>query len=980
MTRCKIARICCGLLLGCLLPAVASAQSTIAGLVTDATGGVLPGVTVEAASPALIERVRSVTTDAEGRYSIVNVRPGTYAVTFTLTGFASVRREGIQVESNASVPINAELRVGAVEETITVSGETPVVDIQTVTRRETINREQMEVLPTTRNAAHMMQLIPGVRPVLTTGRAGLQGATENVFVTGRGLTMYETRWYVDGLDARTGNLDGLALLRLNDAMVQETTYTTSSQSIESPTGGVSINLIPRDGGNRFSGSIVALGNMASWAGDNRREDWKELGVDPTSLGVNSDAGVAVGGPIKRDRLWFYSSLRHQTTNQLQADQYDYEPGVRDEKNWYLQEPLPGWDQLVEKSKNLQPSLRLTGQLATGQKLTAHYDRTFNKDFFSDPSLYIWNPWTSKDWIAQMKYTSTISSRLLLDAGWSGVSYWHNKERPPLYAADKYSPKWYATAPKRDLVTGRQLWDTYTNADERHAFRNTFQSTMAYVTGSHSFKGGLQVGNAFSHRRDDFNGNLIARYRNGAADSVLAYNHPAYSHGIVNLELGVFAGDTWTLNRLTLTGGVRFDHWDGGINEYTTPAGRFVKERHQPEYHVPLQKNVSARVGATYDLFGGARTALKFGFGKYLANIGTRAGEAVNAQNSATQVLTWVDANLDGVATDNEIENIQTVAPNFYNGIIPQRYDPNFEREYNYETMFGVQHQLRPGLAVNAMVYRRQRYNIQVQDRTAVSNKDYFEYNVVTPALPANEQGASAPGSVVTIYNLPNELRAVYNNSPVVIRTESNAAINRFVYNGIEFSFDGRVPGGARAQGGWSFEKNVNVACATISNPNLLRFCDESKLDIPFRHEFKLSGTQPLPGGVDASLAFQSVAGLPRPITWAVSRTIRYATNCVGPCRPGDLVVNNPQLNAPAVTLAISAPGNTFYDRYTDLTLGVSRQFAVGRGRLRVAFDVFNVLNDSAVITSANEVSSTAYGIPSVTHEPRVYRVQARYSF
>ena len=981
MRRCELARICGAVLLGCLLPAIASAQSTIAGQVTDATGGVLPGVTVEASSPALIERVRSVASDAEGRYAIVDVRPGTYTITFTLTGFTSVRREGVQVESNATVPINAELRVGAVEETITVSGETPVVDIQTIARRETINREQAEVLPTTRNAAHMMQLIPGVRPVLTNGRAGLQGATENVFLTGRGLGQYETRWNVDGMDSRTGNLDGLANLRLNDAMVEETTFTTSSQGIESPTGGVSLNMIPRDGGNRFSGSFVGLGNPSSWVGDNTREEWKALDLDPTSLGTNTDGSVAVGGPIKRDRLWFYSSIRRQSTNQLQADEYDFDPVNRNDSNWFVLDPLPTWHQLEEKTTNVNASGRLTAHLSQGQKLTAYYDRTFNKDFFSDPALYTWQPWTSADFLAQAKYTNTVSSRLLFDAGWSGVSYKHIKTRPPIYAAEKYTPKWYATAPKNDLTTGRSLYGAYTAAsDNRWAFRNTLQSTVNYITGSHSAKGGVQIGNAYSHRHDDFNGNLIARYRNGVADSVLAYNHPAWSHGIVNLDLGLYAGDTWTLKRLTVNGGIRYDHWDGGIEEYTTPAGRFVKERFQPEYHIPVQNNISARVGATYDLFGGARTALKFGFGKYIANLGVRAGEAVNAQNQATQALTWNDADRNGVATDNELENIQTVNPNFYNGIIASRYDPGFEREYNYERMLGIQHQLKPGLAVNAMYYHRQRYNIQVSDRTAVSLKDYFPYNVVTPALPAQEEGALAPGSVVTIYNLPNELRSVYAGSPIVIRTEKNSDVNRFVYDGLEFSFDGRIPGGGRAQGGWTLEKNINVACASTSNPNTLRFCDESQLGLPFRHEFKLAGTQPIHGLVDVSVALQSVAGLARPITWAVSRTIRYAANCPGACRPGDFVVNGPQLNGPAVTLAIAPPGNTFFDRYTDLTLGISRQINVGRSRLRVALDVFNALNDSAVITSTNEVSSTNYGVPSVTHEPRVFRVQARYSF
>ena len=977
MKRYEIGRIGCALLLGLLLPAAASAQSTIAGMVTDATGGVLPGVTVEAASPALIEKVRAVTTDAEGRYSIVDVRPGTYTVTFTLTGFTTVRREGIQVESNVNVPISAELRVGAVEETITVSGETPVVDIQTVARRETINREQIEVLPTTRNAAHMLQLQPGVRAVLTNGRAGLQGATENVFVTGRGLTMYDTLWFVDGMDARTGNLSGLANLRLNDAMVEETTFTTSGSSIESPTGGVSLNLIPRDGGNRFSGNFVALGNFKSWVGNNLSQELIDRGATvTTTLGANSDGSLAAGGPITRDRLWFYTAWRHQSTSQFQGDEYTYQPGVRDESNWFLQEPLSSWEQLEELSANHNMSLRLTSHLSQGQKLTAYYDRTFNRDSYNDIAGFIWQPWSSSDYLGQLKYTNTVSSKLLFEAGYSFVSYSHHKTIAPLLDAPRFSDQWIATAVRQDLNTGRQLFEEYLDFDNRFSKRRTFSSGLTYVTGSHSLKTGIQMGNAFSDTHRDINGAAVYRYRTGVSDSITAYNHPAWARGDVDLDLGVYAGDTWSIKRLTLTGGARFDHFDAGIHAYGVPAGRFVKLRDLPAYQAPIQNNVSARIGATYDLFGGAKTALKFSYGKYLANLGELVGEAVNPASQQTTTLTWNDGNKDGIAQDSELENIATVNPNFYNGIIPTSYDPNWKREYNYEMTFGAQHQLRPGLAVNAMFYHRQRYNLQVSDRTAVRLSDYFPVDVAAPGVPSE---GLAP-SVITVYNLPNELRAVYNSSPVVIRAEENSDISRTVYTGIEFSLDGRLPGGGRMSGGLSLERTVNVACALQSNKNLQRNCDESRFDIPLRPEFKLTGVQPVPGGFDASIALNSVAGLARPVLWNVTRTLRYSATCTGPCRPGDLVINNPPLNAPTIALNLADPGTSFLDRYTDLTIGVSRVFNLPKGRIRAGLDVFNSLNGSAVITQTTDTASTSYGTPSVTQEPRVFRATVRYQF
>ena len=971
MRRLEIGRLCCGLALGCLWPTVASAQSTIAGLVTDATGGVLPGVTVEAASPALIEKVRSVSTDGEGRYAIIDLRPGVYTVSFTLQGFNSVRREAIEVVSNVSVPINAEMRVGAVEETITVTAETPVVDVQSVARRSTIDREQLETLPITRNPAQMLALAPGVKVSLAQGRAGVNGATENVFVGGRGLTMFDTRWNLDGMDVRSGNLSGLANLRLNDAMVEETVFETFGASIESATGGVSLNQIPRDGGNRFSGQAFLGGNLESWVGDNLSQELKDQGIKAaTTVGPNRDFSIAFGGPVKRDRLWFYGSWRSQRTQQYQADLYDQQAGIRDESNWWFQNPLPTWKQFYEYTPNQNYSLRLTSHLAQGQKLTAHYDRMFTSLKKSDPYAYWWDQFHSLDYMGQVKYTNTMSSRLLVDSGLSMTSYEHHGVDPVTMSHPRYSPGWYATAVRRDLETGRELYGHQLAKDARNAKRHAFSTNLTYVTGSHAFKTGVQIGDASDSDGSEWNGDITQLYRNGVPDSVLAHNSPTRNDSNMDLELGLYAGDTWTLKKLTLTGGVRFDRWEGSIHEYVLPAGRFVKERHQPEYVAPAQSDVSGRIGATYDVFGNARTAVKASFGKYLANVGTQNLRASNPQLEVTQSLVWfADTNGDRLAQDNEIESIQAINPGFYNGQPRTSLDPNWEREYMYQASLGVQHQLVAGLGVSAMYFRTNRRNIQWTDRTAISVSDYVPVDVVTP-----------DGEVITVHNLPTDaLRTAYASSPTLFRTDGDADSRRIDYEGVELSVNGRLPGGGRATVGWSFEKNTTISCGDqIDNPNLARFCDAPQ---PFRHEFKVQFTQQLPFGIDASATMNSMAGLPLPETWTISRTLRYATNCTGPCRPGDFVINNPRLGLPNIALALVAPGAKFYDRYTDLGIGLGRVFRMGNRTLRAGVSIFNAINHMAFITQGtNRAAPTSFGRPTITQEPRVFQASLRYSF
>ena len=213
----------------------------------------LPGVTVEASSPALIEKVRSAVTDAAGRYAIVDLRPGTYAVTFSLPGFATVRREGIVLEGAFTAQVNAELRVGALEETVTVSGQTPVVDVQSVRQQTVINRELLDVLPTSRTLLGRASVLPG----LTTNRT----AAAQVLMSVHGSPSGDAYTYLDGVRSGHVLLGGGAVSggpgssQFVDSAQTEVTFDTGAQSAEMQVGGVRMNAIPKEGGNTFAGSV-----------------------------------------------------------------------------------------------------------------------------------------------------------------------------------------------------------------------------------------------------------------------------------------------------------------------------------------------------------------------------------------------------------------------------------------------------------------------------------------------------------------------------------------------------------------------------------------------------------------------------------------------------------------------------------------------------------------------------------------------------
>ena len=235
-----------------LLPVTASAQSAIAGLVTDQSGAILPGVSVEASSAVLIEKTRTVVTDDQGRYRIVDLRPGVYKLTFTLSGFSAVTRDGVELPSNFVASVNASLKVGALEESVTVSGASPLVDVQQASKTQVLTRDVIDSLPTTRNVMSVGILVPGIR--FATPDIGGSRAMEQPQMRVHGINGRETMQLVDGMPVNS-NEDCVCLGYFDDALQSEVSVTTSALPAENAAGGIRLNSIPKDGGNIFSGAI-----------------------------------------------------------------------------------------------------------------------------------------------------------------------------------------------------------------------------------------------------------------------------------------------------------------------------------------------------------------------------------------------------------------------------------------------------------------------------------------------------------------------------------------------------------------------------------------------------------------------------------------------------------------------------------------------------------------------------------------------------
>ena len=946
-----------------LVPAVAAAQSTISGVVTDPSGAVLPGVTVEAASPALIEKTRAVTSDDQGRYSIVDLRPGVYTVSFSLQGFSTISREGIQVTANVTVPLNAELRVGSVAETITVTGATPMVDVQQAAQRQVLGREQLDILPTARSFLSTGVVMPAAK-ISRPDMGGIQVGQAS-YLSARGRSSNDNAVEVDGIDVRISN--GVSQSGYNNfAMVQDVTYQTSAIGPDSNGGGVRINMIPRDGGNLFAGELFVGGSFDGWQKDNLTPQLRAAGLrSADALQHLIEVTPALGGPILKDKLWFFGSAKYSEVKVHPA-------GAR-----YFATDEPGYT--TNNLHNL--SGRVTWQVTPRNKVSGFIDRWFKSQdhtitFTAGDGFAPGVDWATatstypahNSFLGYAKWTSPLTNRLLVEAGVSAVHFPTEFGTPlPGIVKEFGTPEWYAGALKRDVVLNTFVGQANFSSQFARQPSYALSSSASYVTGSHNAKVGVYYRYANSDSEaPGANAHLTQQYTNRVASSVLVYALPHRVSTSID-EFAVYAMDSWVLRRLTLTGGLRLDRFGGRVNPMSLPGGRFVGARSFGELHpVEAFTDLSPRLSAVYDLFGNAKTALKFSASKYLTPLSVFFFNPFAPNSVAADPRVWLDTDLtpgsntpsgrvlptnnDNIAQDNEIGPTQ----NRRFGLAPeQRADPDLQREYSWDYSASVQHEIIPNLSVMAGWYFARTYDAQQTINVLRGINNY------TPFQTPNPYDTS---EMLTIYRLNPGTNLVDN-------VTTNSDVNRRDYQAYEASVASRLFTGGTVNFGWAMERARRVSCDT-PNPNQLRFCDHTGelyqelgrvAKIPYRHEFKLSVAQQLPYGFNLGASLLSFAGANRIVGAGGAANVVGSTGSIAYAVPSNVFPGGPTEGA--VTVPLLSPGVSFLDRWNQLDLSVRRNFRVGgRFELRPALEMYNVAN-SAVVLSRNNTFGPSLDTP-----------------
>jgi hypothetical protein len=937
----------------------ALAQSALAGVVKDASGGVLPGVTVEAKSPVLIEGVRSAITDSQGQYRIVDLRPGVYTVTFTMPGFAVVSREGIELVANFTAPINADMRVGGLEETITVSGASPVVDLQSSTQQQVMTKELLESVPTGRSIWAVGSTLNGV--TLSAPDVGGTAGMQQTYMATHGSDRRDNAIQVDGMSVNGIEGDGAIQNYFNQGMFEEMSYQTSALSAEVPSAGVRLNMIPKDGSNTFRGSVFYTQTPSSFQNDNFTPELAALGLKaPNHVEKIVDLNIGVGGPVLKSKLWFFTSQRIWGVDQTVTDSfYNADPTQRTFRP-DLSRPTVD-DNLIKSGM-----VRLTYQMSNRHKFAAYADGIIKfrghecatNTFPTAEACGIRSP--KRYYTAQAKYTGTLTNNLLVEGGWS--------ENDETYSTNEIQDD---TLPTNVGRLDRATTDRWSSVIGPYYFRepdrHTFSGSASYVTGSHALKVGFQLGKGSNHHQRTMAGgiDLYQEYNNKIPASVVIHNTPQDTREVIGYDLGIYVQDSLRFNRLTINPGFRIELFNTYVPDQSSPAGQFVPARSFAKIEdLPNWKDFAPRLGAVYDVFGNSRTAIKVHVGKYMRAFSTVGfAQVYNPNVLQTDRRTWSDLNGDDFAQANEIGPV--VTPFNISGVSNRRPDPDIKRPYQWEYTVGVQHELFGGVLISANWLRRDYKRLFWSDNVLVSHDDYTIVNIANPV---------AAGETIPIYNLNLAKRGL------VETIDKNSSENHRWYNGFDAGFTARARG-ASLYGGVTAGKQTTVFCE-VDDPNSLRFCDQRELNMPYLFQLKLAGTYPLPYGISLSGSWQGLPGVP------VGTARQDAEYVLAQNRVPDASLNVeynvtrtqiPNLTVASITVPLLEPGTQFLERRNQIDIRLSKSVTIRRVKFQGQFDVFNLLNSSTIL-SQTEAFGSALGRPTAILQGRLFALGLQANF
>ena len=728
----------------------AFAQSgSIEGTVTDQSAAVLPGVAVEAASPALIEQSRTAVTDGQGRYRLIDLRPGSYNLTFTLQGFQVMKRENIVLTTGFTATVNATLQIGAVGETVTVTSESPIVDTVNTRVQTVVNQALIEALPLPKNAGAFANLIPGA--------IGTQDVGGSANETGQAFSIHggnsaDFQQFRDGMNSNSLLASGNILSSENPSMLQEVVVETGGFDPTAQTGGGHINMVTKDGGNRFSGTMRLDFSNSAMQSNNLNDALRARGaLVPGDIRDRHDYNGSFGGPLAKNKLWFMVGFRNWVASDFQpGNYYNATQGTM----LYTPDPTrPAYTLNTYKTGDV----RVTWQASPKNKFTAMASPENNCSCFFALNGNI-SPEAAgshhlyPEYRVMATWTYTVSPKLLL---WAGGTYQYTDLERATEGTGTFTDRSIleSTTNYRYGAAGGQLQTPGGSWGNQKSKQINQNFTLSYLTGNHSLQVGVQTMQGIQTKESFIApDSLTYTFNNQRPSSVTEWATP-YNWAQRVDYYAAFVGDQWKIGRWTLNLGLRYDGEVGSVPAQHLPAGPFVPAREfAAQNDIPNFKDINPRLGVAYDVGGGGRTAIKASLSRNLAF--DPPGGIVQLNNPVNLMVisatrTWSDPGFSAADAANPSFvsgcNLQNPAANTANGqtcgainastfgtvvrttnFAPDTIDGWYKRQYNWTASVSAQRELRRGLSVNAGYFRTWYGNFTVTDNLLVSPNDYSQ--------------------------------------------------------------------------------------------------------------------------------------------------------------------------------------------------------------------------------------------------------------
>jgi carboxypeptidase family protein len=968
-------RLLTGVLFAALLiagPAAGQQQAGIIGQVTDEAGLIMPGVTVTATGPALQVPSVAGVTDERGEYRLTPLPIGTYTIEYALTGFQMVRREGVRLTVGFTARIDVSLKVGALEETITVSGAAPVVDTTSTTATTQLTRETIELLPSSRNGiVSILMQAPGVRTLRDVGGSSInQVPTYRAF--GQSAEPYST---LEGVQTSSLQASGGQANYWDYTTIEEASVRTIGNSAEVPNRGVNLQAVVKSGGNAFHGSAWWNTTSADLQSDNIDEKLEAAGITSGErLNTRHSYSGDLGGRILRDKLWFYGSGRRAVDNHepLNTLLPDGSPAIAEDVSWYHTEKL---------SYQMSPSNRFVGFFQYNHK----YDMS-SLDQFREYQFR--GGLTTLSHTGKIEWQAVFGSSLVISAQYGHWQFtgirWN------------FSPR--DVPPSTDLITminrGPQTDLGQRVYDKRHHPRATvswFRPDL--FKGNHEFKFGFDyTDNVYARQYpplavDDFHKgaptssiyNYRLVYNNEVPFRIEIYNDPTFPHA-VSQYLGLYAQDSWTMGRrLTLNVGIRYAHDNGFVpgscRQAANPPGDVpFPARCFDTQQFNIWNTVAGRVHAAWDIAGNGRTMIKGGWGRFdhrrqlVPEL-----DAADPNVRSTATYQWRDLNNNRNYDPGEVNLDPTLGVGSGGDFVSQSGgsntvpNPNEVEPTSDEFSLSIERELMANFAVRASgIYSTYRNTY----RTLNLLRPYEAYNVPVTRTDPGEDGrvgtADDPGTTVTFWEYPTSLsggrfeRFTLFNDPKAdqdFKSFEVAAFKRFASKWqVLASYAATKRNVPVMSSNTGSEFNSNVVSGPMT-PN----AEINTSDHRWEWLGKVSGAYMFPGQVMASANLEHRSGYP----WA--RQVRYSGSTGG-------------RTITSITLNVEPVGTRRLPNTNQLDVRVEKTFNLTTGqKVGLRMNVFNALNSNGIL-DLTRLSGALFMRPEAILPPRIVEFSISYSF